>query len=646
MISENLSKFRTKIYHSFRVSLLYLLLPFFNESTRHPFIFRISTIIQRWFRFLIPPNHWFQYKIRTGKLNPPRIDEYIQWLKATEPNQLELNKQKLFSSSFSFKPLISLITPVFNPDPDLLRQAIESVVAQTYDNWQLCLVDGNSFDPDIRETIDEFVKNDSRVLSKFLDKNLGIAGNSNKALQIAQGDFVLLLDHDDILSPEALYQTVKRINEVPSSDILYFDEDKLTQDGIRKDPFFKPDWSPDLILSVNYLTHPVIRRSLVNEVGGFKPEMDGAQDWDLILRCCEQTANIQHIPRILYHWRQVHGSAAQRFSAKPWALIKQRSCIEAHLNRRGFQNTKVILSKQNRMRVLWSHKRSLVSVIIPSKDNKRYLQRCLNSILRQTDYSNVEILIIDNNSQDSSVQEYYKKIAKDKRIRIINFTEEFNYSSVNNLGANKAEGNLLLFLNNDIKALNSDWLNEMVRWAELPGVGSVGAKLLYPWNIIQHAGVIIGMEGHASHVFWGAHENYNGIFGSPNWYRNYSAVTGACLMIPRTVFEQVNGFDEKFSITFGDVDICLRIVESGYRIVYSPYARLIHYEGRTRGHHIPVNDIVVGYEKMKTAISEGDRYYNPNLSYRNRIPELVQPGEESRQDRIRRIVNEAAGIQR
>ncbi|MGD2155988.1 MAG: glycosyltransferase [Anaerolineales bacterium] len=587
------------------------------------------------------------WKARSGEpLAPtqPTIEKrsYTSWIAENDPHLEELELQRESVQNFSSLPSISIITPVYNPPPEVLRSTLDSVLNQTYEYWELCIVDGNSNDPEVRKILEAYVENYPRVRCRFLEENLGISGNTNVALYMAQGEYVAFLDHDDLLAPNMLYEVVQRLNDKPDTDLLYFDEDKVSTEGKRQDPFFKPDWSPEMLLSANYLTHPVIRRSLVNEVGGFDPDMDGTQDWDLVLRCTEKTNKIEHIPKVLYHWRQVTGSAATRFDAKSYVFDRQLKCIENHLQRMGINDAKATFDSPGFVRVFWSNSGEKVSIIIPTRDKVEYLTKCVDSILKLTKYPSYEILVIDNQSQDSQTFAYYGEISKLERVRVVEYDQEFNYSAANNFGANHATGKYLLFLNNDIEVLASDWLDELVRWAERPKIGAVGAKLLYPDGKIQHAGVVVGMEGHASHVFWGAVEKQGGVFGSVDWYRNYMAVTGACMMVPNDVFKRVGGFNEEYVLTFSDVEICVRMIEMGYRVVYNPYVRLRHYEGRSRGDHIPAVDIRKGYDNLRDLVEAGDPYFNPNLSYSVRIPMLKLENEEGRADRLERIYKRVA----
>jgi GT2 family glycosyltransferase len=455
---------------------------------------------------------------------------------------------------------------------------------------------------------------------------------------MAQGEFVQFLDHDDLLSPNAFYEVARLLNENAAWDVIYYDEDKLSADGTaRLSPFFKPDWSPVLLISANYLTHALMRRTLVIEAGKLDPATDGAQDWDLAFRVTERTNRIAHIPKVLYHWRQVSGSTSGDLTAKPWVFDTQIRCVENHLRRTGCANPQVNFPSMGFLRARWQVAGRKVSIIIPSKERVALLSRCLSSITQITLYPNYEFVIVDNGSVEPETLQYYDSLRRDPRVNIVPYNEKFNYSRANNIGARHATGDIFLFLNNDTEVLEADWLEEMVRWAERPDVGVVGAKLLYPDLTIQHAGVVIGMEGHASHVFWGAPEKYGGPFGSVDWYRNYTATTGACMMMRREVFETLGGFDEAYILAFSDIEICIRADERGLQTVYTPYARLKHYEGKTRGSFIPPEDIEVGLVHFMEPVAAGDRYFNPNLSYSHRLPTIAMPGEEGRVARLKRI---------
>jgi GT2 family glycosyltransferase len=585
------------------------------------------------------------WKIRSGEpiaLSPALVEQqkvdYQEWVTQNELSDDELEQQRETAKTCEHRPLISFITPVYNPPPQILRKTIQSVLDQTYDHWELCLADGASNDPEVKQVLDEFVSSDERVQVRYLDENHGISGNTNEALEMARGEYVALLDHDDFVEPNLLFEVVQRLNVKPEADFIYFDEDKVSEDGeVRSEPFFKPDWSPEMLISANYLTHPVIRRSLVLEAGRFDPEMDGTQDWDLAFRCTERTDHIEHIPKVLYHWRQISGSTAALFDAKSYVFDRQIKCIQNHLERQGIKGVQVSFPSPGFIRAVWPPAGGKVSIIIPTKDKVDYLRMCVDTIIKYTAYLNFEILLVDNKSEDPETFAYYYSLSKDERVRVIDYPDEFNYSAANNLGASHATGDYLLFLNNDIEVLDPGWLGELVRWVERPEIGVVGTKLVYPDGTVQHAGVVLGMEGHASHVFWGAVDKQSGPFGSVDWYRNYMAVTGACMMIRREVFEEVGGFDEDYILAFSDVEICIRLIDKGYRVLYTPYARLRHYEGMSRGNHIPPKDIFVGTEQLKWIVEEGDPYFNPNLSYVSRMPMLALPDEEGRVERLERL---------
>jgi len=391
-----------------------------------------------------------------------------------------------------------------------------------------------------------------------------------------------------------------------------------------------------MLLSANYLMHSVIRRSLVAEVGGFDPDFDGTQDWDLLFRCTEQTERIFHVPKVLYHWR------SHRFSASKGRSVPERQarCVEAHLSRIGIVEPKASFPKPGFLRVAWPTQQKKVSIIIPTRDKVRYLRTCLDSIMHGTAYPSFEVILVDTGSERRETRHYYESLRRDPRISLVDYRGPFNYSLVNNLGASHATGEIFLFLNNDVKALEADWLEEMARWAERPEIGAVGAKLLYPDGTIQHAGVIMGMQGLCSHVFWDLPEGYCGVFGCIDWYRNYMAVTGACMMMRREVFEAVGGFNEEYQLVFSDIEICLQIVAKGYRVVYTPYARLVHYEGKSRANHIPLQDYQTAYRRLRPYVEAGDPYYNPNLSYIYPKPAPVLRGEEHRLQYLDRLIQE------
>jgi len=618
---------RERIYHLIRLML-------YNWK-RKGFISALITVNQR-ARFYL-----------TKELSLPRGGySYQQWIYDHEPSKEALGRQRAASEKLPNNPIISIITPVFNPAPDVLRDTINSVLAQTYPYWELCLADGGSTKAGVAKTLDELSRSDQRILVKHLSENLGISGNSNAALSMASGDYIALMDHDDLIAPDMLFEVAQVINQRPGTEIVYFDEDKISSDGrTRLDPFFKPSaWSPDLLLSTNYLMHSVISHSLVDEHGGFRSEMDGAQDWDLSLRITRKKRKIYHIPKVFYHWRQVPGSAAREANAKPWAFAAQARCIEDHLHAMGETDVRVNFPDLGRVHVSWSRSKSKVSIIIPNKDKVKLLSACISSILEKTTFENYEILIIDTGSKAQDTLDYYDRITQDPHVSLHIYPHRFNYHKVNNYGAELASGSLFLFLNNDTEVLNPGWLDELAAWAERPGIGVVGTKLLYPDGNIQHAGIVMGVEGHGSHIFERLPEHHYGPFGSPDWYRDYHAVTGACMMIPKSVFAELGGFDENYEVGYGDIDICLRAGEAGYRVVYTPFAELLHHEGGTRGLALPPNDVIRASALLYDQIRDGDAYFNPNLSYLNRQPTMGEPREPAREERILQILHQFGQI--
>ncbi|ADB58259.1 glycosyltransferase [Archaeoglobus profundus] len=553
-------------------------------------------------------------------------DDYELWILKNEPKEEDLKRMAEECKKFKYRPKISIIMPTWNTDERWLRKAIESVLNQVYDNWELCIADGGSTKPHVRKILEEYAKKDKRIKVKFLPKNLGIAGNSNEALKLATGEFVAFLDHDDELAPFALYEVVKLLNEKPDLDFIYSDEDKIDEKGRRRDPFFKPDYSPDMFLSCNYLIHiTVIRKSLVDKVGGFRLGYDGSQDYDLFLRVLEHTDKIAHIPKILYHWRAIETSCASRPEAKMYAYKAAKKALADAMKRRGIEIEGVydglwLGSYRIKYKINGNPK---VSIIIPTKDKVEVLKRCVESILNKTTYQNYEIVIVDNNSQEEKTFEYYETIKDHPKIRILEYNKPFNFSAINNYAVSKVDSEFILFLNNDTEVITSEWLSAMLEHAQRKEVGAVGAKLLYPNNTIQHAGVILGLGVHrvAGHSHRHYPANSHGYVGRINVVQNLSAVTAACMLTKKSLFEEVGGFDEvNLPIAFNDVDYCLKLREKGYLIVYTPYAVLYHYESLSRGYEDTPEKQArflreVRYMREKWGhILDNDPYYNPNLT--------------------------------
>lgn len=546
--------------------------------------------------------------------------DYEQWYENHKALPEELEKQK--NEKWKRKPLISIVVPVYNTPQVFLRQMIESVQNQSYSEWELCIGNASPENKEMKKILEEY-KNDARIKEVEIPENKGISQNTNRAMEIASGELIGLLDHDDLLAPNALYEIAKAVNEHLDAEVIYTDEDKVTTDLKEHfQPHLKPDFNLDLLRSNNYICHFfVASRDLIKRVGGFRPEFNGAQDYDLILRCTEQAKQIVHIPKILYHWRVHKASTADNPASKMYAFDAGKRAIEEHLIRCRTKGTVQHTKDLGFYRVKYEIcGEPLVSIIIPNKDQSEALKKCLDSIREKTSYRNYEIIIVENNSEEPETFAFYKKIAGEK-IKIVTWEGEFNYSAINNFGVRHARGDYLLLLNNDVEIINGDWLTEMLSHCQRKEVGIVGAKLYYPDNTIQHAGIIIGIGGVAGSVFVGLPRAFSGYLHKASIQLDLSAVTAACMLVKRSVFEQVDGLEEKLKVAFNDVDFCLRVREKGYLVVYDPYAELYHYESKTRG----AEDTKEKIRRFQTEIEymrshwigllkKGDPYYNCNLS--------------------------------
>ena len=577
--------------------------------------------IQKGFRYLKhygPKEFW----IRLHERFEPEEIPYGPWYAAYIPDKETLEAQK--KQNFAWSPLISIAVPAYQTPVEFLRQMIESLIAQTYGEWELCIANASPDNEEMQRVLADYSARDPRVRFHNLKENLGIAENTNRALAMAKGEFTGLLDHDDLLAPNALYEVVKALQEHPLADVLYTDEDKVTTElDEHFQPHLKPDFNLDLLRSNNYICHFfVVRSSIVEKTGGFRREFDGAQDYDFIFRCTENAREVVHVPEILYHWRTHKASTADNPASKMYAFEAGKRAIEANLLRTG---TKGVVSHTQDLgfyRVKYPVQgQPLVSVIIPNKDEKETLQTCLEMLEKNTSYRNFEIIIIENNSTTEEIFKYYKELSSDPRIRLLRWGKEFNYSAINNFGASHARGEYLLFLNNDVKSINPDWMEEMLGVCQRPEVGGVGAKLIYPDNTIQHAGCVIGMGGIAGHMFVDMPADRTGYLHKASLLQDMSAVTAACLMMKKEVFEEAGGFTEELAVAFNDVDLCLKVRKSKHLIVYDPYAKLYHMESKTRG----AEDSVEKVRRFQTEIEymrchwidilkNGDPYYNKNLS--------------------------------
>lgn len=565
-----------------------------------------------------------EFMVRLQERLEPEEVPYGPWYEQYKPTEAELDKQR--KKKFSHNMKISIVVPAYRTPEVFLRQMIESVQHQTYGNWELCIANASPEDSLMSAVLKEYQELDKRILIKELKENAGIAQNTNEALEMASGDFVGLLDHDDLLAPNALYEVALALERDLGIDVLYTDEDKVNTELTEHfQPHFKPDFNLDLLRSNNYICHFfVVKRSIVERVGGFRKEYDGAQDYDFIFRCVDEASKVYHIPEILYHWRTHQASTADNPASKMYAFEAGKKAIEAHLAKHG-QKGKVSLKKDlGFYRVqypVWGE--PLVSIIIPNKDQKDTLKKCIDSIQKHTTYKNYEIIIVENNSTTDEIFSYYQELKKNDKIRVVNWEENktFNYSAINNYGVRHANGEYLLFLNNDVEVLDDAWMEELVGNCQRPEVGITGVKLLYPDGTIQHAGTVIGMGGVAGHMFVDMPGTRSGYMHKAALQMNYSAVTAACMMMKRTVFEQVNGFEEQLAVAFNDVDLCLRTIKAGYLVVYNPYVALYHYESKSRGQEDSEDkirrfqsEIEFMRTRWESLLKEGDPYYNKNLS--------------------------------
>ncbi|MBW6414755.1 glycosyltransferase [Methylacidiphilum fumariolicum] len=555
------------------------------------------------------------------------IDSYYQhWLElfdSISPKDQEKIKARI--TKLSIQPLFSVLMPVYNTPEKYLIESIESVRNQIYPHWELCISDDASSDPAIRRILEDYRRKDPRIKVTFRETNGHMSANSNSALELAEGEFIVLLDSDDLLAPHALYMVVEEINRFPEVCILYSDEDKIDEKGKRYSPFFKPDWNPDLFRSQNLISHlGVYRRDVVKKVGGFRIGYEGAQDWDLALRVWEQVGDkaIRHIPYVLYHWRAVSGSTALDINIKPYAAKSARNAIVDHLARK--QIKAIVLPAGPYFeyhRILYDIPKPYpkVSLIMLSAFKHSLVKDCIESILFKTDYKNFELLIVVNgpNCTRPEITTYLDHLQKRAQLRVLYDDQNaFNYSKLNNWAAEQVDSNIIGFINDDLEVLHPDWLTELVRQICRPEIAAVGAKLFYPHGTIQHAGVVLLVGGVATHRFSGFSREYSGYFSNALLQQNIGCVTAACMLIKKEVFEEVGKFDENLSIDFGDVDLCCKLISKGYWISWTPYAELIHHESKSRGRQASEHskkEWIYWREKWGKVINE-DPFYNPCLS--------------------------------
>jgi GT2 family glycosyltransferase len=587
-------------------------------------------------------NAWFAFKHRL-RMHPsgpqpywvPEVDGggdawvrdavYERWQFTHRVGASDVRRMRDVLPLLALRPMFSILMPVYEPPEEYLRAAIESVQAQVYPDWELCIVDDASRKSYVRAVIEEYARDDERIKPVFREANGHIAATSNTAFAAATGEFVVLFDHDDLLSVDALFENALTINRQPDVDVIYSDEDKIDEHGRRREPYFKPDWSPDSLLSRNYVSHlGVYRRTLVERAGGFRLGFEGSQDYDLILRVTELTERVAHIPRVLYHWRVHPESTASVREQKNYAQTAAIRALEEALARRGEPGR---VEASARMAGIFTvryelPRPGLVSVVIPTRDHGEDVERCLAALFGCTTYANIEVVMIDNGTRDRVSLRTFAAWAEREpgRLKIVRYDVPFNFSSIVNFGVANSSGEYVLLLNNDTEVITPDWIEAMVEQAQRPAIGAVGGKLLYEDGTVQHAGVVLGLGGVAGHSHKYFPGDAPGYFGVLQTVNNFSAVTAACLMVRRAVFDEVGGFDEELAIAFNDVDFCLRVKAAGYRNVYLPHVELYHYESKSRGHENTrakkarfLREKRVMGERWRTA-ELPDPYYNPNLT--------------------------------
>ena len=560
------------------------------------------------------------HKLTTVKERPV---DYQKWLPKHLPSSAELERQR--KTKFSLTPKISIVVPLYKTDREYLRQLIESVQAQTYSNWELCLSDGSGANSPLEQVLKEYQEKDSRIRVISSEKPLQISQNTNAAMGISTGDFVAFADHDDVLTANALFEYVKAYNENPKLEVFYSDEDKMTMDGNKFfQPHFKPDFNLDLLCSVNYICHLFMaKKSLIEKVGMLRPEYDGAQDYDFIFRCVEATDQICHVPKILYHWRSHEQSTSENPESKRYAFDAGQRAVQAHYDRIGVK-AEVLQGEYlglYRTKFIRDYD-PLISIIIPNKDHIEDLRRCMNSIEEKSTYQNYEYIIVENNSTQKETFEYYQKLEKeDPKAHVLYWDGPFNYSAINNFGAKEAKGEYLLLLNNDTEIINPNCLEELLGYCMRDDVGIVGARLYYEDDTIQHAGVVLGFGGIAGHCFVQQPRTSTGYCHRIICAQDYSAVTAACMMVKKEIFDAVGGLSEDLQVAFNDIDFCIKVRDYGKLVVYNPYAELYHYESKSRGLEDTPEKIARFNKEIATLeqhwpdiFRKPDPYYNPNLT--------------------------------
>lgn len=548
--------------------------------------------------------------------------DYNKWAQDKKPTKKELELQK--TTQFKYQPTFSIVVPLYETNKNFLDELIQSVQEQTYEKWQLCFSDGSKDSTRLKNIIKSYSDRDERI-EYIAEKQgpLGISDNTNQALTIAKGDYIVLGDHDDLFAPDALYECVKLLNN-EKCQVIYTDEDKIDQKGKTYfEPNFKPDFNIDLLRSNNYICHMfVVAKELVECVGTFDNNFDGAQDYDFVLRCVEKADKVSHIPKVLYHWRTHRQSTAASPEAKFYAFEAGKRAIQAHYDRMGLDATIDSIEEYGFYKTTYKIKgQPLVSIVIPNKDHINDLKLCMDSIDKLSDYRNYEFIIVENNSTEDETFEFYKSIENRENVKIVYWDKEFNYSAINNYGVKFANGDYILLLNNDTEIINPDCISQLLGYCQRDDVGIVGARLYFKDGSIQHAGVVIGFGGIAGHAFVTLFEEDNLYMSRTKVACDYSAVTAACLMVKKEIFEAVGGLDENFKVAFNDIDFCMKVRELGKLVVYNANAKLYHYESKSRGHEDTPEkqerfkgEIERFIEKWPEILNNGDTYYNINLA--------------------------------
>ena len=601
----------------------------------------------RYFKHYGPKAFWNRLR---DKLEPEDVP-YAPWYEKYKAGAEELARQARQEQKFVYRPLVSVVVPCYQTPENYLRQMIDSVRLQSYGNWQLCLADATPSDQ-VAKAVESYCQqySETRIVYRHLQENQGIAGNTNVGISMAQGAWIGLLDHDDLLAPNALYEMVAQMNQEPQTEALYSDEDQVeeTRHGLEhKKPHFKPDFSPDLLRSNNYITHFFcVKRTVVEQAGGLRDEFEGAQDYDFILRCTEIAVRVGHVPKVLYHWRVHSNSTADNPLSKTYAYEAGQRALQEHLERVGQPGEVSQLMHFGFYRVQYPVKGNpMVSIIIPNKDQSDTLRRCIESLMKSS-WQNYEVIIVENNSQEAETFQYYQELCTElgenylkksesggqaiygqgflpsgQPIKVVVWENGFNDSAINNFGAAYAKGEFFVLLNNDIEIITKNWLEEMLGNCQRPEVGIVGARLYYPDNTIQHAGIVLGIDGIAANMFPGLRRGQEGYYHKAAIQLNYSAVTAACLMVSKEVYQKVQGLEEQLAVAFNDLDFCLRVCREGYLVVYDPFVEAYHYESKSRGEedtkekvHRFGEEIEFIRSRWIDLLKQGDPYYNPNFS--------------------------------